>query len=135
MPVQRSLEIFNKIKTNLVLGIAIATFYVTTQTLWQRILIKTSFISTTLCLVSSLLHIANTFEGRFTGNLVMSLLLSFGSLQIFLKTLILRCHRNNLQELLDKIQSFHNRIENEKLNVIAEKNLTKFCKIWKAFFK
>uniref|UniRef100_A0A240SYF4 Odorant receptor n=1 Tax=Phlebotomus papatasi TaxID=29031 RepID=A0A240SYF4_PHLPP len=135
MPVPRKLEIFNKLKSKLELGISIATFDVTTEPIWQRILIRITIFSNMLCFLSSALHIVNTFHGQFTGNLAMSLMICTASMQILCKTVILRYHRNNLLELLDKVQSLHNDFENKEINAIAEKNLTKFSNIWITCFK
>uniref|UniRef100_A0A3F2ZEA5 Odorant receptor n=1 Tax=Phlebotomus papatasi TaxID=29031 RepID=A0A3F2ZEA5_PHLPP len=135
MSVQRNLEIFNKIKPKIQFGISFSTIYVSTESLKHRILIKATLISTILCLVSTILHIANTFQGKFTGNLAMSLTYCFGCIQIISKTLFMRYNRNNLLELLDKVQSLHNNFENKELNSIAEKNLTKFSNIWETCFK
>uniref|UniRef100_A0A3F2ZEN7 Odorant receptor n=1 Tax=Phlebotomus papatasi TaxID=29031 RepID=A0A3F2ZEN7_PHLPP len=135
MPVQRNLKIFNKIKPKLEFGITIATFYVTIKPLWQRIFIKACVVSTTLCLISSVLHIVDTFEGQFTGNLAMSLMFCISSMQILSKTVLMRYHRNNVLELMDKVQSLHNDFEDEEFNFIAERNLTKFSNIWTTCFK
>uniref|UniRef100_A0A3F2ZE91 Odorant receptor n=1 Tax=Phlebotomus papatasi TaxID=29031 RepID=A0A3F2ZE91_PHLPP len=135
MPVQQNLEIFNKIKPILQFGISIATYYPTTEPLWQRFLIKTQLISTILGVVSTIFHIANTFDGQFTGNLAMSLFFFVACVQVSSRTLLMRYHRNNVLELLDKVQSLHNNFENKELNAIAEKNLIKFSNIWATCFK
>lgn len=135
MPVQRNKEVFKKIEPKIEIGITIATFYITTEPLWQRILIKTSFISTILCIISSIFYIANVFQGHFTENIAMSLMLCSGCTQILFKSIIMRRNRSNLLELLKKVQSFYNKIENKELNSIAEKNLKKLSKIWEICFK
>uniref|UniRef100_A0A3F2ZED4 Odorant receptor n=1 Tax=Phlebotomus papatasi TaxID=29031 RepID=A0A3F2ZED4_PHLPP len=135
MSVQSNSEIFNKLKLTLKIGISIAIFNVTTESHWKRILIKSSLISAILCLISTILHIANAFQGKFTSNLALSFILFFGCIQIISKTFFMRYNRNNLLELLDKVQSLHNNFENKELNSIAEKNLTKFGNIWKTCFK
>uniref|UniRef100_A0A3F2ZEQ0 Odorant receptor n=1 Tax=Phlebotomus papatasi TaxID=29031 RepID=A0A3F2ZEQ0_PHLPP len=135
MSVSQNLEIFNKIKPKLEFAIAIATFYVTSKSFWQYILIKTPFVSTALCLISTTLNIANTFEGRFTGNLAMSLLFCSGSLQVLSFTFFMRYHRNNILELLDKVKSLHSNFENKELHSIAENTLTKFSNIWETCYK
>lgn len=93
----------------------------------QRILIRSSFISTTLSVISSTLYIVNTFQGQLTGKLAMSLMLFFGCVQIFFKTLSLRYNRNNSLKLLRKVQP-----DNVKNNEL--KNWTNWTKIltnWK----
>lgn len=135
MSVQSNSEIFNKLKLKLEIGISIAIFNVTTESHWRRILIKSSLISAILCLTSTILHIANEFQGQFTSNLALSLILFFGCIQIISKTFFMRFKRTYVLELLDKVQSLHNNFENKELNAIAEKNLTKFSNIWKTCFK
>lgn len=135
MSVHRNLEIFNKMKPKIQLGITIATFYDTPEQLWQRILIKMLFFSTIFSLVSSTFHILNTFQGEFTGNLAMSFMLWTGCTQILSKSIIMRYHRSNLLELLGKVQELHNNFENNELNSMAEKNLKKFSNIWETCYK
>uniref|UniRef100_A0A3F2ZEH6 Odorant receptor n=1 Tax=Phlebotomus papatasi TaxID=29031 RepID=A0A3F2ZEH6_PHLPP len=135
MSVQQNMEIFNKIKPKIGLAITMATFYVTTEPLWQRVIIKASFISTALCPFCSILHIAKTFEGQFTGNLAMELMFFFACTQILSKSVLMRYHRKKLLELLNKVQSLHENLENEKLNSIAKNNLKTFSSIWVTCFK
>lgn len=135
MVVQCNLEIFKIIKPKIELGITIATFHFTNEPFWQRILIKTSFMATVLCFVSSIVHIENTFERQLTGNLAMSIMFCFGSAQIISKSNLMWYHQKNILELLDKVQSLHNDFENDEINSIGEKTLTKFSNIWGTCFK
>uniref|UniRef100_A0A3F2ZED1 Odorant receptor n=1 Tax=Phlebotomus papatasi TaxID=29031 RepID=A0A3F2ZED1_PHLPP len=135
MPVPRNLEILNKLKPKLELGISIATFYVTTEQIRQSIFIKIIFFSSVLCFLSSALHIVDTFHGQFTGNLAVSVLFCITCIQILCKIVLLRYHRKNMLELLEKAQSLHSNFENKDINCIAEKTLTKFSNIWETCFK
>lgn len=129
MVVQESLKILNRIKPRLLLAISFATYYPTNEPIWQRFLIRASYMSTILCLISTLLHIKNAFEGQLTQNIAISFIFVTGCVQVLSKSILERYHRNNVLELLDKVQSLYN-FENEKLNSIAEKNLKKFRTIW-----
>uniref|UniRef100_A0A3F2ZE92 Uncharacterized protein n=1 Tax=Phlebotomus papatasi TaxID=29031 RepID=A0A3F2ZE92_PHLPP len=135
MALQHHLQHYNKIKPLLQLGISIATYYPTTEPLWQRFFIKTQLISTMLGVLGTLFNIVNTFDGQFTGNLAMSLMFFVVCVQVSSRTVLMRYHRNNVLELLDKVQSLHNNFENKELNAIAEKNLIKFSNIWATCFK
>uniref|UniRef100_A0A240SY87 Odorant receptor n=1 Tax=Phlebotomus papatasi TaxID=29031 RepID=A0A240SY87_PHLPP len=135
MSVESNLEMFNKIRPKIELGITIATFYATTEPRWKRMFIKVSFTSTLLCLVSATYHIFNTFEGQLTGNLAMSFILCVGCIQIISKSILMRYHRHNLLKLLEKMQILHNNFQNEEINYIAAKKLKKFNDIWQICFK
>lgn len=132
---KNNLEYYTKIEHKLQFGISITTFYVTNEPLINRLFIIFPIISTMLCLVFSTLHIANTFEGQFTGNLAMSILFLTACVQILSKGFLMRHYRNNVLELLDKVQSLHNNFEGRNINRIAEKNLEKFSNIWATCFK
>uniref|UniRef100_A0A3F2ZEI3 Odorant receptor n=1 Tax=Phlebotomus papatasi TaxID=29031 RepID=A0A3F2ZEI3_PHLPP len=135
MPTEHHWENYVLIKPKLLLGISIGTFCVTTEPLSHRLLIRSSFISTIICLLSGALHVKRTFEGQITGNLAISVIACIVCVQIISRTFLLRYHRNNLLELLDRVQSLYTSFENEKINLIAERNLTKFSNIWTICFK
>uniref|UniRef100_A0A3F2ZEP0 Odorant receptor n=1 Tax=Phlebotomus papatasi TaxID=29031 RepID=A0A3F2ZEP0_PHLPP len=129
------LEYYTKIESKLQFGIAITTFYATNEPLIYRLLIKFPIISNMFCLLFSTLHIANTFQGQFTGNLAMSIVFITACIQTLSKGFVMRHYRNNMLKLLDKVQSLYNNFENKDINCIAEKNLAKFSNIWATYFK
>uniref|UniRef100_A0A240SYM0 Odorant receptor n=1 Tax=Phlebotomus papatasi TaxID=29031 RepID=A0A240SYM0_PHLPP len=135
MPLHGHLEVFNKIKPEIELGISIACFWVTNQSLRDRVFIRSPFISMTMCLILSLIHFAFNFDGNFNTNLVLVLIIFITSCQIFLKTLWLWYDRDNLLKLLNKAISLHNEHESMDVCAIAEKNLKKLNNIWIICFK
>uniref|UniRef100_A0A3F2ZEF2 Uncharacterized protein n=1 Tax=Phlebotomus papatasi TaxID=29031 RepID=A0A3F2ZEF2_PHLPP len=138
MPSRSHLEMFDKIKPKLELGISISSFWASNpsnESRGERFLIKGPFISTTLISIFAITYMVNTFEGRLTTNLALSFLCCFGSLQICSKTLSMRYHRDKLIKLLNKAEFLHNNFENEELSTIGERNLKKFSDIWLIFCK
>uniref|UniRef100_A0A3F2ZEB1 Odorant receptor n=1 Tax=Phlebotomus papatasi TaxID=29031 RepID=A0A3F2ZEB1_PHLPP len=135
MPLRGHLEVFNKIKPEIELGISIASFSVTNQSLRDRVLIRSPFLSMAICLILTLVHLANKFEGHLTTNLVLALIIFIISCQMVIKTLWMWYDRDNLLKLLNKTISLHNDHENEEICAIAEKNLIKFNNIWIVCFK
>lgn len=135
MPLHGHWELFNKIKPQIELGIAIASFCVTNQPLRDRVLIRSPFLSMGICLILTLVHLESKFDGQLTTNLVMTLTIFVVCCQMVLKTLCMWYDRDNLLKLLDKTTSLHNDHENEEICAITEKNLLKFNNIWLICFK